>query len=208
MSCRVPATAQADAHATDEGWSRIVVHAAVEPPVGVRIAAGVGLVGGWANYGGLLPEPGYERVDAFPVERRCARMSMCVVVIRNRMGAVVFAFDPVVEVELSPSHDARGLAFVRYRDPHTTSAALGKVYEHSSALEHACQATRVERARRRERAAPRERALRQVVQQDERGVVRRAAALALVQGQCTGADENRAIARRLLDELQPTAPEL
>ena len=199
ISCRVPATAPAGPTATDDRWSRVLIHASVEPPVGVKIVPGIGLVAGHANHGGTLPAPEFERVDAFPIERRCRRSSMCSLVIRNRLAAVLFAFDPVVEIDLLPSRDARKLAAVRYRDPRSTSAALGRVHERSTALELACHDTRVERARRLERAEPLERALRQVVAEEQRGVVQRAAGLALVQGQCTGSEENRAIARRLLD---------
>jgi len=197
-----------DAAADDSQWSRVVVHATLDTPVGVKISPGVALLTGRANYGGLLPAPGFERVDAFPVQRRCRRGSMCAVSVRQRLMTVVFAFDPVVEVDLAMPEDGARVSFPRYRDPESTSAALAKVYEQSAALEWVCLDHRLERAERLSQARRAEAVLRQTAAQARRGVVRRAADLALVQGQCTGAAANRAIAEQLLDTLQPTAPEL
>lgn len=120
--------------ATDDSrWSRLVVHATLDTPVGLKISPGVALASGRANDGGLLPAPGFQRVDSFPVQRRCRRGSMCAVVVRPRLGAVVFAFDPVVEVDLAMPENGARVSFPRYRDPESTSAALAKVHEQSTA---------------------------------------------------------------------------
>jgi hypothetical protein len=192
----------------NDEWSRIVVHASVEPPVELRISPGIALVGGNLNPGGELPVAPFERVDAFPVERRCRMQSACSLVMRDRLGTVVFAFDPVVEVEIGPPSGLMRRAEVRYRDPASVSAALAEINERGGALELSCLDTTIERAQRLERAAPIERELLRLAAAADRPLVERAAWLALVQGQCTGAAENRAAAKRLLDALEPTAPEL
>lgn len=189
----------------DDGWTRVIIHSALDAPVGLTVSTGFALTGGRANPVGGLPT--VERVDGFPVERRCRRNAMCTIAVRNRLAAVVFAFDPVVEVVLSPEGD-RGLGSVHYREPGSVSAVLGEVHEQSTALESACSDHRLERLQRVARAQAPERALRELIANKERGVVGRAAGLALVQGQCTQAAENREIARGLLDTLDPTAPEL
>ncbi len=191
-----------------EEWSRIVVHASVETPVDLRLSPGIALVAGSLNPGGELPVAPFERVDAFPVERRCRMQSACSLVMRDRLGAVVFAFDPVVEVDIRAPSGPRRLAEVRYRDAASVSAALAEINEHGGALQLACLDTSVEKAERIERAAPIERELVRLATATDRAVVERAAWMALVQGQCTGAPENRAIAKQLLDVLDPTAPEL
>lgn len=205
--CRA-STPSPPARLAEDGWSRVVVHTAVQPPAGLRITPGVALVGGRPNPGGELPIAPFERVDAFPAELSCRSQSVCTLVIRKRLMAVVFAFDPVVEVDIDMPSGPERPAEVRYRDPRSTSAAMAMINERSAALESACRNSDIERAARRERAAPLERELRQLASESGRAEIGRAASLALVQGQCTDAPENRAIAKRLLDTLEPTAPEL
>lgn len=124
------------------------------------------------------------------------------------IGAVVFVFDPVVEVDVELPVGGKGDARVHYRDPGSMSAALASVAARGAALESACQRHDIERGERLERAAPLERMLRARADAEERGLVRRAAWLALVQGQCTDAPANRTIAKRLLDVLRPDVPEI
>lgn len=191
----------------EPGWSRIVVRAPLELPAGLRMSPGVALVGSRANPG--LQEPGpFRRVEAFPVALRCRTPSVCTLTIRNRLSVAVFAFDPVVEVDIVPSSEHRGGARVRYLDPQSVSAALAELVRLGVELESACLDRRLGQQRRLELAAPLERRLRVLAAGADRDTVARAAGLALVQGQCTGAPENRAIAKALLDSLEPTAPEL
>ena len=184
------------------------MHANQQPPVGIRISPGASIAAGHVNYGGTMPEPGLETAESLPFEGRCPRWSVCSVSLEGHSSAAVFAFDPVVEVELSPPRPPWPYPTVRYYDAASGSAALGKILETSLDLVMACSDHRVERARRLERGAQIEAELRQLADEEPRDVVRRAAWLALVQGQCTEAPENRAIAERLLGELEPNAPEL
>jgi hypothetical protein len=207
LACRVTATS-VPRDPAGPGWSRVVIHASMRPPVGLRLTSGAALTRGFANPGGELPLADVERVDAFPVGRPCRLGSVCTLWIRHRLMAVVFAFDPIAEVDIVPPSGKAQLAAVRYREPNSISAKLGDINERSIAIEVACHDHTLESADRRKRAAPLERELRKIATDADRTVVQRAASLALVQTQCTGAPENRALAKRLLDTLEPTAPEL
>ncbi len=191
-----------------EGWSRVILHSSVQGPVGLVVAPGVALVAGRPNPGGELPRPPYERVDAFPVERRCPMLSVCKVLVRNRFAGTVFAFDPLVEVDIVPPPDGGHAAEIRYRDPTSLSAAMATINAQVTELEMACRDSSVERKTRMTRAVPLEARLREVAATAERPSVARAAALGLVQGECTDAPENVKLAKQLLDTLEPTAPEL
>ncbi len=203
---RAPTTTLAPA--ADAGFSRIVVRAPIDPPVGMKVAAAVAIVGGYANPAGPMPPPDYARVDGFPAEGRCRTQSMCTVAFRKRWSAVVFAFDPVVEIELDPPAAGERSVRVRYADPSSVSAALGALSEVSAWLERACQRSETNKEDRLARAAALEAKIREIATADERPVVASAARLALVNGQCTYAEDNRQIARELLDTIAPTAPEL
>jgi hypothetical protein len=127
------------------------------------------------------------------------------VVVDDHLGALVFAFDPVVEVELVPT-SPQLYARVRYKDPGSVSASLGALFEVSSALQRVCLTPGIDKEVRHTDATKLEAEIRDIARNDPRETVATAARLALVNCQCTNAEENRALARELLDTLDPTSP--
>ena len=208
VGCRATVPSSSAVAPGEEAWSRIVVHASLDSPVELRLRPGVALVGGVPNAGGQMPLDPFERAATVPVEGTCRMRSVCTVEIHDRLVAIVFAFDPVVEIDVVPPSRKGDLAEVRYRDATSVSATLAEINERSAAVEAACRDTAVQRARRIERARVLEHDLRQLATRAKHEVIERAAWLALVQSQCTQAPENRAIAEQLLDRLEPTASEL
>lgn len=189
-------------HATDPRTSRIIVHSSMATPVGIRARPALAIAHGRP---GSVGTPGSSqpvtRVDRFPHTLRCELGTLCVVQVRNRLGALVFAFDPKVEIAVEVPADPDIHAVPRYLDRTSTSAALGEVLTRSTALHAACDSSDVG-------AATLESELLDTATKERRRIVRDSAALALVESQCSNAVESRALARRLLRELDPASPAL
>jgi thiol-disulfide isomerase/thioredoxin len=183
------------------GTTTIVAHSALDPSAGISIREGVGIVGVSPSH-----SAGVHRkatiVEKFPAELACPASSACVVVVRKRVLAVVFAFDPVVEIDIDrPARGGFPFTLARYRDEHSTSAALGTLLRDAFALHNACKAgdtRRIAKLRRKLTARAR---------RERRPVVRDATRLALVTEQC-GTAPDLALARAVLEEIDPTSPAL
>ena len=186
----------------DPGTSTIIVHSSMATPVGIVARPALAIVRGRP---GSVGTPGSSqpmtRVDHFPHALRCELGTLCIVQVRNRLGALVFAFDPKVEIAIEVPADPETPAVPRYFDRTSTSAALGQVLTGSTALHAACDSSDVD-------AATLESELLDTATKDRRAIVRDSAALALIESQCSNAVESRALARRLLRELDPTSPAL
>jgi thiol-disulfide isomerase/thioredoxin len=180
--------------------SRIVVHSTIDPPAGISIREGIGIVGPAPRSSassGAKPTT----FARFPAELTCPMRTACVVVVRKRALAVVFAFDPVVEIDVASGERGFPFTLARYRDEHTTSAALGTLLREAFALHNACKAgdtRRIAKLRRKLSARAR---------RERRPIVRDATRLALVTEQC-GTAPDLELARAVLEDIEPTSPAL
>ncbi len=194
LGCRVHGSTSAPLPAT----SRIVVHSSIDPPAGISIREGLGIVGSAPTYSA---NSGAKRPLAtrFPAELTCPMRTACVVVVRKRVLAVVFAFDPVVEIDVDAGGRGFPFTLARYRDERTESAALGALLRDASALHDACRAgdtRRIDELRRKLSTRSRK---------DRRPIVRDATRLALVTEQC-GTAPDLELARAVLEDIDPTSP--
>jgi hypothetical protein len=182
--------------------SRVVVHSTIPAPVELRVREGVAIVGDDPSPAGSARAATPTAVAEFPAEVACRMQSLCVVVVRRHALAVVFAFDPVVEIEVErPAPTASPFVQPRYRDRRSTSAALGAVLRDASALKTACIAGdthAIHRLRGR---------MHRRTKRDRRDVVRDAARLALLTESC-GTAPDRSLARAVIAELDPRSPAL
>lgn len=193
------------------GTSRIVVHSTMATPVGITIREAVGIDGLSATAGSVAARPPksgrasdrgdeFATIDAFPAELECPLRTLCAVAVRKRVVALVFAFEPEVEIDLEPATGPSPYVLVHYRDPTSESAALGSILAASSALRRACES-----ADARSLAELRD-VLRKRAKRDRRPVVRDSARLALVTEHC-GTTTDAALAESVL-HIEPTSPAL
>jgi thiol-disulfide isomerase/thioredoxin len=178
------------------GFTRVIVHSDIDTPVGLRIDPVFAVGGTHPQLAEAIGRSDFAKTDAFPQELLCPSGGACTVHVRNELKVVVFAFEPTVEVTITPP------GTVRYHAKDTLSATLGELLARGKALGERCG------VKDTERATAIEGALRETATSGAHEQVRRAAALLLVQHQCSGAQENVALAQHLLEELDPTAPEL
>ncbi|HET6582538.1 MAG TPA: thioredoxin family protein [Nannocystaceae bacterium] len=197
LGCRAPAR-PSPPHAP--ATSRIVVHSDLATPVEIAIRQGVGIDGLSAAMGGVAARPAkFAPLAAFPTELECPMRSLCIVAVRKRVVALVFAFDPVVEIDVTPAPGER-YALAEYRDADSESAALGSILATTSALAQAC-------ARADTRTIGKLRtALARRARRERRPIVRDAARLALVDAHC-GTKPDVELARSVL-AIDPTSPAL
>lgn len=181
--------------------SRIVVHSTMATPVGITIREALGIEGMSASAGGVAARPPeFATIEAFPTELGCPMRTVCAIAVRKRVVALVFAFEPVVEIDLEPATGPSPYALVHYRDPSSESAALGSILAASSALRSACQSADAPRL------ADLRDVLRKRAKRDRRPVVRDSARLALVAEHC-GTQADADLAESVL-HIDPTSPAL
>jgi thiol-disulfide isomerase/thioredoxin len=182
--------------------SRIVVHATMDAPAGIAIREGVAISGASPSPAGKRDAKPLAAAEGFPAELPCPMRTACVVVVRKRVLAVVFAFDPVVEIDVSlPPPGPSPFVVPHYRDAKSESAALGALLRDASALQLACTAGD------EDRIAKLRRALQRRAKRDRRPLVRESARLALVTEHC-GTTADFALARTVIAEIDPTSPSL
>lgn len=181
--------------------SKIVVHSTIDPKAGISIREGLGIVGiSPTSSAGVRGKR--EIVSRFPAELSCPSNTACVVVVRKQVLAVVFAFDPLVEIDVpAPARGGFPFTLAHYRDPHSQSAALGALLRDAFALHNACKAgdtRRIGKLRRKLTARAR---------RERRPVLRDATRLALVTEQC-GTSPDLELARTVIEDIAPTSPAL
>jgi hypothetical protein len=182
--------------------SRILVHSTIDAPAGISIREGVAILGAAPSPAGTRNRQPAAVANRFPAELPCPSRTACVVVVRKKVLAVVFAFDPVVEIDVRlPPPGPSPFALPHYRDATSQSAALGAILRDASALQLACTASDAARI------AKLRGALQKRAKRDPRPIVRESARLALVTEHC-GTTPDFALARSVIAEIEPTSPSL
>lgn len=179
--------------------SRVIMHSAIEGPVDLRINPVFSVGSTIPSLAGSSATK-YAAVPGFPVTLACPLRTACAIHIRGRLEAIVFAFEPQVEIDVLPPAKGSTHAPVRYRDASSVSAALAQVHTSGIALRAACL------GKDEQQIATIEQQLRDTSAAATPSSV--AARMVLVENQCTNAAENVAIARTLARDLAPDAPEL